>query len=134
MDLTKTKKDVASTITTTTITTTTVRLFPFVGLPFKQQMNSPFGEHLQIPSPKTSQDMDIIAAGVYHRRLQRWEKRAQRQTPAAIARMKRALDVRKAGDGRSGNQSFQDLGTKSGIALDFSIQHGDSIPKVLIWG
>lgn len=47
-------------------------------------------------SEDAAMDMDIIAAGVYHRRLQRWEKRAQRQTAAAIERMKRALDVRKA--------------------------------------
>eukprot|EP00435_Cladocopium_sp_Y103_P035593 s1200_g9.t1 len=48
-------------------------------------------------------DMDIIAAGLYHRRLQRWEKHAQRQTAAAVQRMERALDVRKAGDGGSGS-------------------------------
>lgn len=40
--------------------------------------------------------MDVLAAGVYHRRLQRWEKRAHRQSVEALEGMKRALDVRKA--------------------------------------
>jgi len=41
--------------------------------------------------------MDVIAAGFYHQRFQRWQKRAERQTARAVKRMKRALDVRKVG-------------------------------------
>ena len=43
------------------------------------------------------QEMDVIAAGFYHQRFQRWQKRAERQTARAVKRMKRALDVRKVG-------------------------------------
>ncbi|CAK9088880.1 unnamed protein product [Durusdinium trenchii] len=41
-------------------------------------------------------DMDIMAAGMYLRRFERWGKRAERSTARATERMKRALDVRKA--------------------------------------
>ncbi len=57
--------------------------------------------------PCVREDMDVIAAGFYHRRVERWQKRAQRQTARAVKRMKRALDVRKVGTccHESGNRS-----------------------------
>ena len=40
-----------------------------------------------------AQDMDIIAAGIYSRRYDRWSKRAQQSTHKATQSMKRALDA-----------------------------------------
>ncbi|CAE7204636.1 unnamed protein product, partial [Symbiodinium sp. KB8] len=45
---------------------------------------------------QAASDMDIIAAGIYSRRYDRWSKRAQQSTHKATQSMKRALDVRLA--------------------------------------
>ncbi|CAJ1416187.1 unnamed protein product, partial [Effrenium voratum] len=42
-------------------------------------------------------DMDIIAAGFYHQRYERWAKTAKKTTAKATKSMQQALDVRNAG-------------------------------------